>query len=131
MKTNRENSILHTKSYNFAIRIVKLSIFLQTEKKEFVLNKQILRSGTAIGALVRESEFAQSIADFVNKLSIALKEANETDYWLSLLKDTSFIDEKSYNSLATDCNELIALLVSSIKTAKNNQKRMNNDEKKN
>lgn len=122
MKTKRTESILHIKSYQFAVRIVNLSTFLQTEKKEYILNKQIIRSGTAIGALVRESEFAQSKADFINKLSIALKEANETDYWLCLLKDTAFIDEKSYNSLTTDCNELIALLVSSIKTVKNNQK---------
>ena len=121
MKANREKSILHIKSYKFAIRIVNLSTFLQTEKKEFVLSKQILKSGTSIGALVRESEFAQSSADFVNKLSIALKEANETDFWLSLLKDTEYLDEKLYNSMTTDCDELISLLVSSIKTAKNNQ----------
>ncbi|MDR1679560.1 MAG: four helix bundle protein [Prevotellaceae bacterium] len=122
MKAKRESSILHIKSYNFAIRIVNLSTFLQTQKKEFVLNKQILRSGTAIGALVRESEFAQSNADFINKLSIALKEANETDFWLNLLKDTSFIEENSYNSLAKDCSELIAILVASINTVKNNLK---------
>ena len=78
----RNNSPLKSKSYAFAIRIVKLSQFLQTEKKEYVLSKQNLRSGTAIGALVREAEFGQSKADFISKLSISLKEANETEYWL-------------------------------------------------
>ena len=87
-------------------------------KQEFILSKQILRSGTSIGASIRESEFAQSNADFINKLSISLKEANETDYWLNLLKDS---DYNAFNSMEIDCGELIALLVSSIKTAKNNQ----------
>ena len=84
-------SILKEKSYVFAIRVVKLSQFLREERKEFVLSKQILRSGTAIGALVREAEFGQSKADFRSKMSIALKEANETDYWLNLLKKTQTI----------------------------------------
>lgn len=106
----------------FAIRIVNLVRFLQIEKKEYVLSKQILRSGSAIGAIVRESEFAQSKADFINKLSISLKEANETDYWLQLLRDTFYIDDTSFQSMKADCNELIALLVSSIKTTKNNNK---------
>src|SRR2546421_10563582 len=88
-------SILRDKSYAFAIRIVKLSQYLQDKKKEFVLSKQVLRSGTAIGALVREAEFGQSNADFISKMSISLKEANETDYWLALLKDTNYIDEKN------------------------------------
>lgn len=81
-----EKSILKDKSYAFAIRIVKLSQFLQNEKREFVLSKQVLRSGTAIGALIREAEFGQSKADFISKMSISLKEANETEYWLSLFK---------------------------------------------
>jgi four helix bundle protein len=102
----------------FAIRIVKLSQYLQDEKREFVLSKQVLRSGTAIGALVREAEFGQSKPDFTSKMSIALKEANETDYWLSLLKDTEFISEKEYMSLQGDCKELIAMLVSTVKTSK-------------
>ena len=111
-------SVLKDKSYVFAIRIVKLSQYLQSEKKEFVLSKQILRSGTAIGALVREAQFGQSRADFVNKMSIALKEANETDYWISLLKDTEFINGKLFTSMQKDCKELIALLVSTVKTSK-------------
>ena len=87
-------SILKDKSYLFAIRIVKLSQFLQSEKHEFVLSKQVLRSGTAVGALVREAEFAQSTPDFIHKFSIALKEANETAYWIDLLKDTNYLELK-------------------------------------
>ncbi len=114
--------MLKSKSYSFAIRIVKLSQFLQEEKKEFVLSKQILRSGTSIGALIREAEFAQSKADFIHKMSIALKEANETKYWISLIHDTFYIDNKLFTSLESDCNELIAMLVSTIKTSKINIK---------
>ncbi len=88
--------------------------------KKYVLSKQVLRSGTAVGALVSEAEFAQSKADFISKLSIALKEANETLYWLSLLKDSEFIDEKMLKSIQLDAEELIKLLVSSINTAKRN-----------
>jgi len=82
------------------------------------MSKQILRSGTAIGALVREAEFGQSKADFRSKMSIALKEANETDYWLNLLKDTGFINEKMFESISEDCLELIKILVSTVKTTK-------------
>jgi len=84
------------------------------------LSKQILRSGTAVGALVREAEFGQSKADFVSKLSIALKEANETKYWLMLLKDGGYITPQMYESLIPDVDELLRLLISSVKTAKNN-----------
>jgi four helix bundle protein len=111
-------SVLKDKSYAFALRMVKLRKYLVDEQKEFVLSKQVLRSGTAIGALVREAEFGQSKADFANKLSIALKEANETDYWLSLLKDGGYITSQMYDSLAPDIDELLRLLVSSVKTAK-------------
>ena len=117
----RRESLLHAKSYAFALRMVQMNKFLR-ERQEFVLSKQVLRSGTAIGALVRESEFAQSKADFVNKLNIALKEANETDYWLNLLKDSGYLSDKSFSSIETDCGELIALLISSIKTARKNLK---------
>ena len=109
-------SILKEKSYVFAIRVVKLSQFLREERKEFVLSKQILRSGTAIGALVREAEFGQSKADFRSKMSIALKEANETDYWLNLLKDTNYLNEKMFQSFSNDCLELIKILVATGKT---------------
>ncbi len=97
--------------------------FLLEGRKEYILSKQVLRSGTAIGALVRESEFAQSSADFINKLNIALKEANETDYWLNLLHDSDYIDDLSFNSIQDDCGELIALLISSIKTKRNNKQK--------
>ena len=113
-----KENVLKIKSYSFAIRIVKLSQFLQNDKKEFVLSKQLLRSGTAIGALIREAEYAQSKTDFIHKLSIALKEANETEYWINILKDTGYIDEKLFESLLNDCQEILKLLVSSIKTAK-------------
>ena len=117
---NRTDSLLHAKSYVFALRIIRMTKFLRENKQEFILSKQILRSGTAIGALVRESEFAQSRPDFINKLSVALKEANVTDYWLNLLKDSDYIANNSFDSIDSDCGELIALLISSIKTVKYN-----------
>ena len=109
---------LKDKSYQHAIRVVKLSQFMQQVKKEFVLSKQVLRSGTAIGALIREAEFGQSKADFTSKMSIALKEANETEYWLCLLMDTDFISENQFMSLQSDSKELIAMLVATVKTSK-------------
>jgi len=111
-------SVLRDKSYMFAIKIVKLSQYLQSEKKEFVLSKQILKSGTAIGALIREAEFGQSRPDFISKMSISLKEANETEYWLSILNDTNYLELELFNSLQNDCKELIAMLVSTVKTSK-------------
>ena len=114
----REEGVAHKKSYAFALRIVKMVRYLQEEKKERVLSKQVLRSGTAIGALIREAEYGQSQADFVNKLCIALKEASETDYWLNILKDSGYIDEEMCKSMESDCGELIALLTKSIKTSK-------------
>ncbi len=112
------DNIVHNKSYNFALRIIKAYKYLTTEKKEFVLSKQLLRSGTAIGAMVREAKFAQSRADFINKLSIGLKEANETLYWLELLSDAEYIDEKTFVSIHNDANELTSILVSIVKTTK-------------
>jgi len=112
-----ENTIKR-KSYEFAIRIVKAYKFLSSEQKEFVLSKQVLRSGTAVGALVRESEHAESKADFIHKMSIALKEANETEYWLLLLHDTDYLEKKSFESIVSDCQEIIRILISIIKTAK-------------
>jgi four helix bundle protein len=113
-------SILRDKSYLFAIRIVRLSIYLRNEKKEFVLFKQVLRSGTAVGALIKEAEFGQSKPDFINKMNVALKEANETEYWLMLLKDTGFIDDDAYKGISEECTELIKMLIATIKTAKGN-----------
>jgi len=100
----------------FAIRVVRLYKFLCEDKREFVLSKQLLRSGTAIGSLIREAEFGQSRADFKNKMSIALKEANETDYWLNLLKDIDYLNERMFQSISLDCLELTKMLVSTVKT---------------
>lgn len=112
------------KSLVFAIRIVKLYKFLTERKKEYVLSKQLLRSGTAIGALVREADHGQSKADFLNKMNIALKEANETLYWLVLLKETDYLREIEYTSINADADELVKLLVSIVKTTKTNLKRL-------
>ena len=117
----REGGPLHTKSYNFAVRIVKMFLhFTENDWKLQAIYKQILRSGTSISANVHESEFAQSASDFASKLHIALKEANETMNWLNLLHDTDFLDDNGFENLANDCNEVIALLISSIKTIKKN-----------
>ena len=114
----KQENIVKTKSYLFAIRIVKLYKFLTEDKKEFVLSKQLLRSGTSIGANVREAEHAESKADFIHKLSIALKEANETEYWLDLLKDTNYLNNSEYLSIQIDIKEILKLLTSIIKTSK-------------
>ena len=111
-------SVLEEKSYRFSIRVVKCTQYLQNDKREFVLSKQLIRSGTAIGALVAEAKYAQSKLDFINKLSISLKEANETKYWLRLLYDCNYIDEKISIELLDDVENLIRMLASSIKTAK-------------
>jgi four helix bundle protein len=123
VEVHEMESVLRDKSYKFAVRTVNLCKFLCAEKKEYVLSKQILRSGTAIGALVREAEYGQSKLDFVNKLSIALKEANETDYWLMLLRDTNYITSESFESIHPEITEIIKLLTASIKTAKKTAKR--------
>jgi four helix bundle protein len=117
-KALRQNAIKE-KSFAFALRMVKLAKYLQDKKKEFVLSRQILRSGTSIGALVREAEHAQSKADFINKISIALKEANETDYWIELLSQADYIQPGSYKSIHPEIQEIIKLLVAIVKTSKN------------
>ena len=124
---NRSDSPLHRKSYEFSIRIVNMVKYIKCSAKEYALTNQVLRSGTAIGALVREAEFAQSSSDFINKLSIALKECNETFYWLNLLRDTGFINDKEAESMLQDCNELTAILVSSVKTAKLRNNKLRNN----
>ena len=121
MNYKREGSILHIKSYAFAVRITKMFLhFSGNDWKLMAIYKQVLRSGTSISANVHESEFAQSPSDFASKLHIALKEANETMNWLNLLHDTELLTDVEFESMATDCSELIALLVSSIKTIKKN-----------
>ena len=106
------------KSKKFALRIVKLYKYLNEQKHEHILSKQLLRCGTSIGANVAEAERAQSQADFYAKMSVALKEANETDYWLRLLYKTDYLTENEYNSINKNINEIIALLVSITKTVK-------------
>jgi four helix bundle protein len=119
MAESRVN-ILESKSKAFALRIVKLYQYLR-EKKESVLSKQLLRSGTSIGANIAEGKYAQSKDDFINKNSVALKEASETLYWLDLMIEAKLLDEmNAADSLRADCEELIRILVSSIKTAKAN-----------
>ena len=119
---------LHDKSLSFAVRTVNFYNFLCDQKKEFVISKQILRSGTSIGANIRESKNAESSSDYVHKLSIALKEADETQYWLEVLSQSNIIEENEYSSMNNDVKELIALLTSIIKNKKQstiNQKREN------
>lgn len=113
-----KESILRDKSYKFALRIVKLYKFISTEKREFVLSKQVLRSGTSIGANIEEANQAESKNDFIHKLSISQKEAFETEYWLRLLRDSEYIEIKLANSFIEDCRELQKLLTASIKTTK-------------
>ncbi|MDH6304575.1 four helix bundle protein [Parabacteroides sp. PF5-5] len=109
---------LKEKSFRFALRIVKLYKYLNTEEKEFVLSKQLLRSGTSIGAMQRESEHAESKPDFIHKLSIAQKECNESLYWLELLYKTDYISEKAYSSIYNDAEELMKLITAIIKKTK-------------
>ena len=116
-----KESILYEKSMAFAIRCVKFYKYLKEEKGVYVLSKQLLRSGTSIGANIRESRFAQSPADFENKLQIALKEAEETQYWIELLHHTELINDHEYESIYNDSGEMIALLLTTLKTYRNNQ----------
>ena len=111
-------NILKTKSYEFSIKIVKLYQHLSQEKQEFILSKQLIRSWTSIWALVREAEFGQSRADFINKMSIALKEANETLYRLDILLETEYINKNEYTSLYYLWEEILKILVATIKTSK-------------
>ena len=109
------NNVIEEKSFDFAVRIVKLYRHLNNEKKEFTLSKQLLRSGTSIGANVTEAQKAQSPADFNAKLNIALKEANETEYWLRLLKATDYISISEYDSINNDIQEILSILVAICK----------------
>jgi len=116
-----KENVLKNKSFRFAIRIVNLNKYLQ-DKKEFILSKQLLRSGTSVGAMVYETEFAESSNDFVHKMAIAQKEINETIYWLELLKETEYVSDKEFESINADAVEIIKLITSSIKTAKKSLK---------
>ena len=115
-----KENVLKEKAYNFALRIVKLYQYLSSEKKEFVMSKQVLRSGTSIGANIEEANQAQSKPDFIHKLSISQKESFETHYWIRILRDSDFLTDKLANSLLIDCEEIQKLITTSIKTAKTN-----------
>ena len=116
----KDLSVLKEKSYHFAVQIISLYKSIISEQKEYVLSRQVLRSGTAIGALIAESTYAQSKADFISKLNIALKEAHETEYWLCLLVETGFITDIQFETLRTQLQEILKILIASIKTAKSN-----------
>ena len=115
MKTD---NVILTKSKAFALRVIKLYKYLCGKKREFVMSKQIMRSGTSIGANVREATRAQSTPDFISKMNIALKEAEETCYWLELLYESEYLDEKAFNSLYSDSMELLKILTSIVKTSR-------------
>ena len=115
-----KESLIEEKTFAFAKRMVKAYQYFSAEKKEFVLSKQLLRSGTSVGAMVQEAKFAQSRADFINKLSIALKEANEAKYWIKLLYETDYMEKTMYESVYSDVKEIVAMLVSIVRTSKDN-----------
>lgn len=115
--------MIREKTIDFAVRIVKFYKYLCEDKKEFVMSKQILRSGTSIGANVRESKNAQTDPDYLTKMSIALKEADETQYWLEVLFRSGIIAETEYDSMNKDLKEIIAILVSIVKTLKNKREK--------
>lgn len=117
----KKDNLTYQKAYDFAIRIVRAYQYLCEEKKEYVLSKQLLRSGTSIGANIAEANGAISEADFSNKISIAYKECLETKYWLSLLKDTSYITEKSFDSMHNNADEIGAILFSILKKTRINK----------
>ena len=118
IKMTQKESILKNKSQAFALRIIKVYKYLCDEQKEYILSKQVLRSGTSIGANIAEAFYAQSEADFIAKLHISRKEAGETIYWIELLRDASYLDIYTTTSILEDCEELMKLLTSSIKTMK-------------
>ena len=112
-------SIIKGKSYDFAVRTVRLYQYLTEQKHEYVMSKQVLRSATSVGANVREALQGQSKADFTAKMSIALKEASETEYWLELLRDTDYLNYDEYTSVQSDCLEIVKILTSIVKTSRN------------
>ena len=113
-----KENLIKDKTFEFGKRIVRLSIYLEENKNEYVLSKQVKKSGTAPGALVRESEHAESRKDFIHKMSIALKEANETEYWLLMIKEGQYISDKDFESIHSDCVEIIKILTAIVKSSK-------------
>jgi four helix bundle protein len=122
-----EKFVLREKSFNFALRCIRLYQYLTNNQKEFVISKQLLRSGTAVGALISEGRYAESKPDFIHKYHIALKECNETLYWIKLLFHSNYITKDAYKSLIADVEELLRLITSSIMTIKKNIKEKNDD----
>ena len=122
MNEKNKNNMIQDESKAFAIRIINLYKYLRENKHELVLSKQLLRSGTSIGANISESVFGQSDMDFISKLSIALKESNETRYWLELLHETTYLDDKQFISIYDDCEKIKATLINTINTTKKNRK---------
>jgi len=123
----KKSNVVADKSFDFAVRIVKLYRFLCEEKKEYVLSKQLVRSGTSIGANIEEALQAQSKRDYLSKMNIALKEANETLYWIRLFHATQLLDDKQKESIFADCNEVISILVAIVKTTKKNMEVKGNE----
>lgn len=122
---NEKKHILRNKTFSFALRIVNIFKYLQLEKKEFILSKQLLRSGTSIGANVREAYNAESKNDFIHKLAISQKETDESMYWLELLKESKYLSEEEFISIHFDASEILKMLRSSILTSKSNQRLKN------
>ena len=114
-----KKNIIEEKTKHFSIRIIKLCKYLGNEKKEFILSKQLLRSGTSIGANVKEGINAMSKKEFISKLNIAFKEAKETEYWLEILKETEYIKQNEYESINEECIQIIKIIATVLKTATN------------
>lgn len=117
-----KQNLVYNKAFKFSIRIIKLYQFLRNNKHEYILSKQIIRSGTSIGSNIKEATQAQSKKDFLNKINIALKETVETEYWLELMKESNFVSEESFKSIYEECKELYRILSSIVKTTKDNIK---------
>lgn len=113
-----KQNVIKDKSFAFSLRVIKIYKFLTDQKREFVLSKQLLRSGSSIGAMVREAEHSESKADFIHKMSLALKEANETDYWIELLFESGYISQPAFESISYDSKELVKILTKIVKTSK-------------
>ncbi|HZJ80425.1 MAG TPA: four helix bundle protein [Dysgonamonadaceae bacterium] len=120
-------NVIKNKTFAFAVRIVKLYKYMCDEKREFTLSKQLLRSGTSVGAMVREAECAETTKDFLHKLAIAQKEINETIYWLALLKETDYLESHYYQSINVDAIEIIKILTSVIRSTKQNATKHSNN----
>ncbi len=116
-----EKNLIKNKNVDFALQIIKIYKKLVNDKKEFVMSKQLLKRGTAIGALIREAEHTQSKADFVNKMSIALKEANETEYWINLLYKSGYLNYNDYSLIQKEAVSILKILISIVKTSRKNK----------